>query len=563
MTLVLRRQFATLMSTAHRASTSVTSSSAAGSAQRLRDIVCVCGTTGVGKSQLAVALGQSIQNGGSSDAGPSRSKRAVILSADSMQLYKGLDVITNKVTVEEQGGIEHWGLDVVTPGQEASWELGRWCSEAEKKISSLDDSTLPIICGGTHYFMQHFLFPPAELSLARSEPPEKALEIRWKPPCPRPAVPDLMDPSLVTLLDTFWTTKPVFPKLADSVIDPPDQKDRPVQTSRPTEIEDHHLLSIYQVLQAVDPDEAARWHWRDGRKVRRALERWWERGGAPAVGTPDNVGRNARFRTLIFWVYEPPETLKKRLDDRVDVMVENGLLREIAEMREIAKQMFGSSQAVDHTEGVFQAIGYKEFAGLPLDETSDPASHPLFSSMLSQTKSKTFQYAKSQLKWIRKQLLPVVQESQAKGSEVFLYIVPGGPAGQEMATPILHAFLDTRELPEALSTGSPHAKSLLGNGMQSDLLRPNVPNTAERQRIHARRDCEQCSSPGLPVSVPVKEWSMHLTSRQHKKAIFEASGGRERVRQEQLANREAKRAERARLREGLVPPEGQKGDQSA
>ncbi len=52
-----------------------------------------------------------------------------------MQLYKGLDVITNKVTEAEKQGVEHWGLDLVQPGEGGSWEVGRWCSEAGKKVS--------------------------------------------------------------------------------------------------------------------------------------------------------------------------------------------------------------------------------------------------------------------------------------------------------------------------------------------------------------------------------------------------------------------------------------------
>ena len=85
-----------------------------------RPVVAVVGTTGVGKSQLAVSLARSLKE--TDDI-----RKAVILSADSMQLYKGLDVITNKVTEEEKGGVEHWGLDVVQPGEGGSWELGRWC----------------------------------------------------------------------------------------------------------------------------------------------------------------------------------------------------------------------------------------------------------------------------------------------------------------------------------------------------------------------------------------------------------------------------------------------------
>ena len=61
-----------------------------------------------------------------------------------------------------------------------------------------------------------------------------------------------------------------------------------------------------------------------------------------------------RFRTIIFWVYEPLESLRPRLGKRVDKMVENGLLEEIAELRKIAKEVYGSE---DHTEGIFQSIG--------------------------------------------------------------------------------------------------------------------------------------------------------------------------------------------------------------
>lgn len=95
-----------------------------------RPIVAVIGTTGVGKSQLAIALARSL-------AKTSAFTKGVVLSADSMQLYKGLDVITNKVTAEEMDGVEHWGLDLVTPGQGGSWEVGKWCGEADKKVSRL------------------------------------------------------------------------------------------------------------------------------------------------------------------------------------------------------------------------------------------------------------------------------------------------------------------------------------------------------------------------------------------------------------------------------------------
>lgn len=205
--------------------------------------------------------------------------------------------------------------------------------------------------------------------MAKSSP----IDLRWKPPCPRPPIPNDLDPDLVKLLDTFWTADPVCPG---------DHAGPSEKHTGPPPTDSNQLLSLYRVLEAIDPKEAGRWHWRDGRKVRRGLERWWERGradlpmdrdGTVDTGRSGRSGRRARFGTLIFWVFESIDTLRPRLINRVDGMVEVrasretisvvddelqiGLLKEIAEMRGIAERMYGSAKAIDHTEGIFQAIG--------------------------------------------------------------------------------------------------------------------------------------------------------------------------------------------------------------
>ena len=119
--------------------------------------------------------------------------------------------------------------------------------------------------------------------------PKDPVRLRWRPPCSRPEVAHDLDPELGRLLDTFWTAEPVWPAspvpdngLEEGEAGPSTLLARPsgapARTSRPQVTDDRELLALYRLLGALDPKEAARWHWRDGRKVRRALERWWERG---------------------------------------------------------------------------------------------------------------------------------------------------------------------------------------------------------------------------------------------------------------------------------------------
>jgi tRNA dimethylallyltransferase len=153
-----------------------------------------------------------------------------------------------------------------------------------------------------------------------------------------------------------------------------------------------------------------------------------------------------RFRTLIFWVYDPPDVLNERLDRRVDGMIEvrlgiapastmigtgclrqikqKGLIDEIIGLRGQAELIYGAEDRASHEEGIFQSIGYKEFTSIPTSELS-PA-HPLFKPAVERMKLSTRQYAKKQLKWIKKQLLPAVQKAKSQGGEVYIYVLKAG-----------------------------------------------------------------------------------------------------------------------------------------
>ena len=81
-------------------------------------------------------------------------------------------------------------------------------------------------------------------------------------------------------------------------------------------------------------------------------------------------------------------------------------------------------------------IGYKEFSGLDLE--NDPLSDPQFGEMLERMKLSTYQYARSQIKWIKKQLLPAVKEARSLGGDIQVYVVHGGEEGYAPSIQLLH-----------------------------------------------------------------------------------------------------------------------------
>lgn len=140
-------------------------------------------------------------------------------------------------------------------------------------------TTLPIICGGTHYYTQHFLFPPSRLNLERADAAGRnSKNTKWRPPCTVDQVLETLDrtnsavaerirtePGVRESLESFWTARPIFPEAWVHG-----------STGAGVGASDEESLALHRLLALVDEREAGRWHWRDGRKVKRGLERWWE-----------------------------------------------------------------------------------------------------------------------------------------------------------------------------------------------------------------------------------------------------------------------------------------------
>ncbi|KAK4058460.1 tRNA dimethylallyltransferase, mitochondrial [Microbotryomycetes sp. JL221] len=392
------------------------------SAEPRQPLIAVVGTTGVGKSLLGIKLAKQIQKDASNDDG-AQWKSAAVLNTDSMQVYRGLDVITNKATRQEMEGVRHHLMNFLDPGQE--YRVGQFQQDALAKIEEMHkNKEIPIAVGGTAYYLQHLVFPnqlvadvpvtqQPHLTSGNDSVSKRGLQDLTAFP------QDLKDSILslpIELLDLFYTL-PSLPQTSTPNEFPPAF---PIERL-PTAFDTPRTFTsgLYTLLKHVDPDSASRWHWRDIRKVRRALEivwegrRWQDVRNAQLEAQADNP-RAARFSTLVFWLYADNDTLFPRLDTRVDKMVELGLLDEIRQLWTIAERD-GAGQT-DFSKGIYQAIGYKEFQQYLVatdhgQETKDVQVQRLFTKALEDMKTSTRQYAKRQVKWIKTKLLPAARQA--------------------------------------------------------------------------------------------------------------------------------------------------------
>jgi tRNA dimethylallyltransferase len=94
-------------------------------------LVAICGTTGVGKSQLAVELALRL----AARAAPARWRGARVVNADAMQVYAGADVLTNKLSLPARRGVEHCLLGVRAPGSQ--YVVGEWVRDAVREVGAI------------------------------------------------------------------------------------------------------------------------------------------------------------------------------------------------------------------------------------------------------------------------------------------------------------------------------------------------------------------------------------------------------------------------------------------
>ena len=275
----------------------------------------IAGPTASGKSALALEI--------------CRIADGELVCADSMQIYKGLDVGTAKDTKEEIGNIPHYMTDIIEPGTDFS--VYDYVSTALPIIRDiLERGKLPVVCGGTGQYVSSLLY-----GLDYGTGDEEA---------------------------ELQATKELEEELKNVGID-----------------------VLYERLQKEDPEAAKLIHPNNNRRVIRALAVHKALGITFSEKNKKSKEKGPEFPFKVFMIDWDRELLYDRINKRVGIMAENGIIDE-------AKMLLESG--VDRSSTCWQAIGYKEMLKyLEGEETLEQACDRI--------RIGTRHYAKRQLTWLR------------------------------------------------------------------------------------------------------------------------------------------------------------------
>lgn len=288
-----------------------------------KKLILIAGPTASGKTKSSVLLAKQIDG--------------EIISCDSMQVYRKMDIGTAKVRPEEMEGIPHYMIDVLEPieGCNISWFKEQVKSHIEA-ISSR--GKVPILVGGTGFYLNAILF------------------------------------------DTQFEET---------------EADTAYRESLEEEARMHGAEVLHKRLSEVDPVSAESIHPNNVKRVIRALE-YFHQTGSP-ISEHNEKERQKRveltspYDYTFFALDMDRQTLYSRINLRIDMMLEEGLLEEV-------KALYDEGLTEDLTS--IKAIGYKEFYPYFRGEMS-------LHACIDKLKQNTRQYAKRQLTWLRHQAKPI------------------------------------------------------------------------------------------------------------------------------------------------------------
>lgn len=277
-------------------------------------LTVIIGATASGKSSLALKLAEKY--------------KAELISGDSMQIYRGMDIGTAKPSAEEQKAVKHHLIDIAEIDEPFS--AGLFVEHASKAAQEIySRGKMPILVGGTGLYID-----------------------------------------LLTGDGGF----------SDA------QSDERIRQSLETKVNNEGANALHDYLKILDPDEAEKIHPNNVKRVMRAVEIFLITGKTKTQLNAECKVDNPFDRTLICLEYKDREVLYERINKRVDIMVEDGLVQEARMLWERGLKL---------TKTASQAIGYKEL-------------FPYFEGFISleqavcELKKSTRNYAKRQITYFKR-----------------------------------------------------------------------------------------------------------------------------------------------------------------
>jgi len=409
-----------------------------------RRILGIVGPTGVGKSKLAVEVATFL--GG----------RAEIISADSVQVYKGFTIGSGRVTDEEMIGIPHHLLSV----QDANkpYSLRNFLPVAVRLVNEIwKRANLPIIVGGTFFYLE-------------------------------------------SLLLKNWMTENMLNQQCGNF----DEEDREFLWGSPVPISNDGL-SLWERLFKVDPDTACFYHPNDHRKILRCLQ-IWEQNGRPSSVIKDAIGYSSRYPgSSVLWIDADPDTLSSRIFKRVDDMIKRGLLEEVLDLDTYLRGYPEYKEHLKEGRGIFKALGFKELIPWATEVRQQPDNQTKIEKLrlegVDTVKMRTKRYAKRQQAWLRNRFgdehrfAPLISLTRLDSSNYDMW-----------ESSVLKPALTIAG--RLQNEGSSHNK----NGATDDPTSIILSSTKDGQR----RRCWVCD--GF-VLTGKRDWEVHQTSNRHKRAI--------------------------------------------
>lgn len=252
-----------------------------------------------------------------------------VVSADSMQVYRDMAIGTARPTPEEMAGVPHHMMGVVDPRE--NYSVARYVQEATAWVEDiLRRGKQPILVGGTGLYIDGLCQGRTYSDFQPASGLRQALQAR---------------------------------------------------------VQSQGLAVLWQELEQVDPETAAKLHPHDEKRILRALEVWHTTGKPISQHNRESQALPPRYeKVAIALTYRDRQVLYQRIDQRVDQMVARGLVEEVQGLLNAGVPLDGTAM---------QAIGYKELARA-LTQGGDLAQ------AVEEVKRRSRQYAKRQLTWFRR-----------------------------------------------------------------------------------------------------------------------------------------------------------------